>query len=260
MDLNYYRAGAGEPLLLVHGLGSRWQVWEPVLPRLSREREVIAIDLPGFGASPMPPPGTPPGPASMTCLVGAFLERLGVQAPHVAGNSLGGQVTLELAKRGLARTATALSPTGFHNEREVVYQRLSLSTTLRAARLLAPVAESVLRPSLGRRLAFAQTSAHPERIPLPNAVGALRAFAGAPWFDATMPAVTAQPFVGGETIEVPVTIAWGERDHLLLPRQARRAGRAIPGARLITLRDCGHVPLFDDPVRVAEVVLEGSSR
>ena len=64
MDLNYHRAGSGPPLVLIHGIGSRWQVWDPVLTRLQAERDVIALDLPGFGASPMPPPGTSPGPAS----------------------------------------------------------------------------------------------------------------------------------------------------------------------------------------------------
>jgi pimeloyl-ACP methyl ester carboxylesterase len=61
MELNHHRAGAGEPLVLLHGIGSHWQMWEPVLPALTARHEVIAVDLPGFGDSPMPPPGTPPG-------------------------------------------------------------------------------------------------------------------------------------------------------------------------------------------------------
>ena len=94
--LVFHRAGSGEPLLLLHGIGSRWQVWRPVLGRLACSRDVVALDLPGFGQSPMPPPGTPPGAASLTGLVCDFLDSIGWQAPHVAGNSLGGQVTLEL--------------------------------------------------------------------------------------------------------------------------------------------------------------------
>ena len=74
MWLNHHRAGEGPALVLIHGIGSRWQVWDPVLRQLASERDVIALDLPGFGASPMPPPGTPPGLESLTRLVGEFLD------------------------------------------------------------------------------------------------------------------------------------------------------------------------------------------
>lgn len=110
MDLNHHRSGHGDPLLLIHGIGSRWQMWEPVIGTLAAQHEVIAIDLPGFGDSPMPAPGTAPGLDSLTSLVQAFAEQIGVGRPHVAGNSLGGLIALELAKRGQARSATALSP------------------------------------------------------------------------------------------------------------------------------------------------------
>ena len=59
--LNHYRDGSGDALLLMHGIGSRWQVWIPVLDRLAAERTVIALDLPGFGESPLPAAGLPPG-------------------------------------------------------------------------------------------------------------------------------------------------------------------------------------------------------
>ena len=88
-------------------------------------------------------------------------------------------------------------------------------------------------------------------------MGHLLALARAPWFDATLPAITSARFSGGELIEAPVTIAWGEHDHLLLARQAPRAVRAVPGARLVMLRGCGHVPTHDDPEQVARVLLAG---
>ena len=78
MKLNHHRAGSGEPLVLIHGIGSRWQMWEPVLDRLTPHREVIAIDLPGFGASPMPPAGTLAGPESLTSLVSGVPRRRSV--------------------------------------------------------------------------------------------------------------------------------------------------------------------------------------
>src|ERR1700685_2413189 len=100
MQLNHYRAGAGEPLVLLHGIGSHWQMWEPVLSVVTAHDGVIAAALRGFGDSPMQPPGTPPGLDSLCELVLGFLEQLGVERPHVAGNSLGGMMTLELARRG----------------------------------------------------------------------------------------------------------------------------------------------------------------
>lgn len=259
MALNYHRTGSGEPLVLIHGIGSRWQMWEPVLARLQTERDVVAVDLPGFGSSPPPPPGTPPGVQSLTSLTAQFLDELGLERPHVAGNSLGGWISLELAKQDRVRSATALSPAGFHTEREGAFQRASLWTMVRGARLLARRADRLMSSRAVRVVAFGQVVAHPRRMPAPDAAASVRALAGAAWFDETLPTIVTDHFAGGQAIRVPVTIAWGERDRLLLPRQAARAARAIPAARMITLRGCGHVPTYDDPEQVAQVLLQGSS-
>ncbi len=256
--LNHYRDGSGDALLLIHGIGSRWQVWMPVLDRLAAERTVIALDLPGFGESPLPAAGLPPGVASLTRLVLEFIDQLGLDRPHVAGNSLGGQIALELAKTGRVRSANALSPTGFHEGAETRFQKLSLQLTLKAARLLAPVTDTVLARPLGRRLVFAQMAARPDRMTATEGADNVRGVADSHWFEATLDAMLAEPFTGGEQIEVPVTIAWGEKDHLLLPRQAARAARALPAAKSVTLHGCGHVPTYDDPDQVACVLLEGS--
>ena len=259
MMLNHYRDGSGEPLVLIHGIGSRWQVWMPVLERLATGRSVIALDLPGFGASPLPAPRTPPGVRSLARLVLNFLDELGIDRPHVAGNSLGGQIALELARTGRIRSANALSPAGFHEGAEARFQKLSLEFMLHATRLLAPVADTVAATPLGRRLLFSQMAAHPERMSAVDAADNVRGVAGSRWFEPTLEAMLAEPFSGGEEITVPVTIAWGEKDHLLLPRQAARAARQIPAARSITLTDCGHVPTYDDPDQVADVLLAGSA-
>jgi pimeloyl-ACP methyl ester carboxylesterase len=254
MELNYHRTGSGEPLVLIHGIGSRWQMWEPVLARLQAQRDVVALDLPGFADSPAPAPGTPPGVASLTRLVAEFFDDLGLERPHVAGNSLGGWISLELAKQDRARSATALSPAGFHNQREGAFQRTSLWTLVRGARLLAPRADRLMSSRAMRVVALGQVAAHPSRIPPSDAAASVRALAHAAWFDETLPAIVSDHFAGGQAIRVPVTIAWGERDRLLLPRQAARAARAVPAARMITLHGCGHVPTYDDPEQVAQLV------
>ena len=259
MELNHHRTGTGEPLVLLHGIGSRWQVWNPVLDRLAAQRDVVALDLPGFGASPMPPPGTEAGTPSLTTLVLEFLGELGIERPHVAGNSLGGVIALEMAKRDSVRSATVLSPGGFYNWPESRFALASLLLTMRAARAFAPRADRLVnRPGL-RRLFLNQTFGHPERVPAREAAETVRAFAQAPWFEETLVATRREEFADGDRIEVPVTIAWGDKDRLLLPRQAKRAGKQIPRARLVTLTDCGHVPMYDDPEQVARVLLQGSA-
>lgn len=259
MECNHHRTGAGEPLVLIHGIGSRWQAWEPVLPPLAAVHDVIALDLPGFGSSPMPPPGTPPGAAALTSLVAEFLAELGVDSPHVAGNSLGGLIALELAGRGLARSATALSPAGFASPAETAWARSTLWLTARAARLSAPRAEALVASGLGRRLALGQVCARPARVSAADAAASVRALASAPWFDETLPTIGPMAFhPGPASDQVPTTIAWGDRDRVLLPRQARRAAAALPRARVISLRGCGHVPMWDDPAQVADVLLRAA--
>ncbi len=245
--------------MLIHGIGSRRQVWAPVLDRLTAQREVIAPDLPGFGDAPLqPPPGTPAGVESLSGLVSGFLDELGLERAHLAGHSLGGWIALELAKRGRARSVTAFSPAGFFNRREATYARVSLRLIAQTGRLLAPRADRVFVSPLARMLAFGVFVAHPSRLSPADAAATLRAFALAPWFDETLPATARDRFRDGRQIGVQVTIAWGQKDRLFLPRQARHAARLIPRARIVILRGCGHVPMYDDPGQVAQVLLDGS--
>jgi pimeloyl-ACP methyl ester carboxylesterase len=258
MQLNYSRDGTGEPLVLMHGIGSRWQMWEPVIGRLAQRHDVIAVDLPGFGASPLPPPGTPPGIDSQVQLVSEFMAQLGVERPHVAGNSMGGLMALEMASRGLARSATALSPAGFATRAEMTYGRISLWLSVRLARRAARYADTLFATETGRKLGLSLFVGRPERLSGAEAADNTRALAGAPWFDETLPALRAYDFTAGDAITVPVTVAWGSQDRLLLPRQARRAARTIPRARVLMLHGCGHVPTWDDPEQVAQVILDGA--
>jgi pimeloyl-ACP methyl ester carboxylesterase len=233
-------------------------MWGPVLDTLASEHEVIALDLPGFGASPMPPVGTRPGLDSLVFLVAEFLRELGIERPHSAGNSLGGLIVLEMARRGLVASATPISPAGFATAAEQAIARGSLWTGARIARRLAPRADSLLRFRLARALAIGNFVARPTAMSPEEAAANLRALAGAPWFDATLPTIQPMQFRGGDQISVPVTVAWGDKDRVLFPRQAVRAAREIPSARMVGLNGCGHVPTYDDPARVARALLEGA--
>src|SRR4051794_8534693 len=162
--------GSGEPLVLVHGLGSHYKVWQPVLERLAGEHEVVGIDLPGFGDSPPLPDGGTPNALELTDAVAAFLDDIGWDRPHVAGNSLGGWIGLELARRGRARSVAAIGPAGFGNRRERAFTVESLRAAHRMCRLTYGVAPRMLATPLGRKLFLAQNFVHAERMPLEAAV------------------------------------------------------------------------------------------
>ena len=89
MQLAFDRRGAGPPLILLHALGADRRVWDPVFDRLSAERDVVALDLPGFGGSPVLGGPDAPTPAALAGAVAEFAWQLSLDKPHVAGNSLG---------------------------------------------------------------------------------------------------------------------------------------------------------------------------
>jgi pimeloyl-ACP methyl ester carboxylesterase len=137
--INFERRGAGEPLVLIHGIAHRWQAWEPVLDALAGRHDVIAIDLPGFGKSPRPVGGVPPSVPALATVLRSFLAELGIDRPHLAGNSLGGGLALELAATGIARSATALSPAGFATRAEAL-RALAILIELRGTTFLPEAA------------------------------------------------------------------------------------------------------------------------
>ncbi|MFB7028180.1 MULTISPECIES: alpha/beta fold hydrolase [unclassified Streptomyces] len=258
-SLTYERRGAGEPLLLLHGIGHHWQAWEPVLDVLAAERDVIAVDLPGFGASDALPEGAPYGLSTVVPVLGAFCGALGVERPHVAGNSLGGLLALELGREKLVRSVTALSPAGFWTEAERRYAFGTLRAMRGAALSLpVPVIERLSRTPAGRTALTSTIYARPARRSPEAVVAETLALRGATGFHQTLAAGRTVLFRDDVSSSVPVTVAWGTRDRLLLRRQGVRAKHALPGARLVRLPGCGHVPMNDDPALVARVILDGS--
>ena len=111
-----YRAGEGEPLVLVHGFTATWRCWMPVVGELVPRFDVIAPTLHGHDGGPQPDRSDH---AHSLTHAADHLERLlddlGVDDAHFAGNSMGGALSLELAKRGRARSVVAISPGGGWN-------------------------------------------------------------------------------------------------------------------------------------------------
>jgi pimeloyl-ACP methyl ester carboxylesterase len=252
MDLSYFRVGAGPPLFLLHGLGMGKVAWRPVVPLLAREREVVALDLPGFADSPQ-------GPHTVEGLarcVAAFAAWLGLERPHVAGNSLGGTVALAMGAAGSVGSVCALSPVGFAADREGTYARGLLAVTRGISRALAPVTPMIARSAVLRTALCSHATARPWRIPPEDIVEWTRNYARAAAFWELLEALDGYR---APAPSCPTTIAWGDRDRLLISsRQAPRARRALSDARHVTLRGCGHVPMWDDPEQVARAMLAAS--
>ena len=226
-----------------------------MLPHLEERFEVLAVDLPGFGHSAPFPPGLDSTPDALADAVEDEMARAGFDKAHVAGNSLGGWIALELARRGRAETVTAISPAGLQHGREKDWGAGVLRTMRWLARN-APAPEPLLRNPVTRSLLAGPTAARPWRKDPDELIEESECFAGCAGFDATLPhALGAQPR-GLTTLDVPVLILWGTLDVVLLPRQGRRFERLIPGAELRYIRGIGHVPMSDAPEELAEAITE----
>jgi pimeloyl-ACP methyl ester carboxylesterase len=253
--LEHHREGRGEPLVLVHGVGSRWQVWEPVIGALAAHYEVIAVDLPGFGGS-APLPHTTVD--TLTDALADFLAEQGIERPHLAGNSMGGGISLNLGARGLARSVTAFSPIFFWDTAGRVWCQQSLGRSKKLGRVLGPAMPKMLSTPAGRTaflgLVFGKPWAVSTQVAVDTARGAIDSLGFSPALASFTDARLHDP---AALADVPVTIAWGNRDILLTyATQSRRAREVLPGARHITLAGSGHTPFYDDPEGCARVLLD----
>lgn len=258
--LAHERFGTGEPLVLVHGISHRRQAWYPVAERLADHREVILIDLPGHGESPaLVTDGRSVKELLQEQLVDLF-EELALDRPHIAGNSLGGRIALEAAADGLVSSATGLAPAGFwKGELDVAFIRAHFATLMTAARVTRPVAPRLAQSPAARRVMLGSLMTHGQRLDRDRVVGDLNAMVKArPALKTILKEAT--PFEREVAADIPVTIAWGSKDRLLLPYHAGRARKQMPAAEHVWLRGSGHVPMSDDVDAVVDVLLRGSSR
>ncbi|HEX2357925.1 MAG TPA: alpha/beta fold hydrolase [Micromonosporaceae bacterium] len=258
MTVHHHRVGAGAPLVLIHGIGHRWQAWRPVLERLAAYHDVIAIDLPGFGRSPVPPGGMPPDMPATVAALAAVLADWGIERPHVAGYSLGGAISLELAAGGVVSSATAFSPAGFFTPAER-RRALTILNALRANTFLPrPVISAALRSGRMRAMCLAPIVAYPDRLGLERAVGDAIAMRRGRGYRQVARAARGYAFDGTRLAgsDVPVTVGWGEGDRIFRVHQADRVRRALPQARVQILPGCGHVPMSDNPGLVCDLILE----
>ena len=261
MPIRYLAAGAGPPLILLHGVGDNAFDWSYVMPALARTHRVYAPDLPGSGGSARPA-GDDYSPASFERFLAAFMDALGAESAAVAGNSLGGLVGLRLALTDPDRVTALVLLAGAGLGRKVSPALRSLAIPgyggLAAAWGKRP--PGAAQRALGRAtLLFGS----PRRIPM-KWLREQYGLARQPRFlKDQLATIRAQIGLRGQreilldrlpSLRVPTLVVWGERDRVLPPAQAQEAISRIPDGSLELIPGCGHLPQVERPDHVAQVL------
>lgn len=252
--VRYVRKGAGPSLLLLHGLASSSYTWSEVFEGFARRHDVVAVDLPGFGASDQPADLTF-GMLSRAVL--GLMDGVGFERTSLIGNSMGGAVAAVLAAEHPERVErlVLIDSAGFNLARE---RRPSLLRLIGAVpgRLLErlPVRRALTRAAL-RQVFFDESKVTAERIdeylaPLlrPGAVRSLKSLLGSQDVEPTAFAALLY------RISAPTLILWGKEDRWIPAADADRFGGAIGGSRTIILKRCGHLPQEERPAETLALV------
>ncbi len=256
--LSVARSGQGEPLLLLHGMGSSRRDFAPVAAELAASFEVVALDLPGSGLSPHL--RRRPTVAAITDAVEHTLDTEGLGTVHVLGNSLGARVGLELARRGRARSVVAIAPSGLNLPAERAYQGAGLALARVAFRSTAPLIEPLSRSALGRAGMLAALKARPWRSTPDEALGARDGFSDARDYWRTLVwALLLDVPRGMDQIDCPVTLVQGTAD-LIASGQTVRYLPLVPGSRFRPLLAAGHAPQSDRPATIVRLVERTAAR
>jgi pimeloyl-ACP methyl ester carboxylesterase len=253
-----HRGGDGPPLVCLHGFADTWRTWELVLPALERHHDVLALTLPGHAGGP--PIEGEISDAALADGVERAMDAAGFERAHLAGNSLGGYVALQLAARGRAETVVALAPAGGWARGDESYKDL-LALQVRMLDLLqtaAPHADAMVATQEGRRRATQYLTTNFEHIPAELVAHLIR---GAARCDAALPLIEHAIRVGwsldAERISCPVRIVWGTDDKLLPWPSAAARFRTdwLPHADWVELEGVGHCPQLDVPLETAQLIL-----
>ncbi|KQT31006.1 hydrolase [Sphingomonas sp. Leaf412] len=250
--------GAGKQLLLIHGLGSSWRAWQPILDGLAAERSVVAIDLPGHGATPAEhDSGTFAG------LVGSverYLVDHDLVGVDVVGSSMGARIVLELARRGKVGNVVALDPGGFWRGWERPFFSTTIGLSAKLLRILRSRLPAISRSVPARMALLAQLSAKPSALSPELVRTELIGITDTPTFDYLVRDLADGPEQDGPAADPTkrIVIGWGKQDRLCLPRQATRAIAAFPSATLHWFEHSGHFPMWDMPQETTAVILEAT--
>jgi pimeloyl-ACP methyl ester carboxylesterase len=257
-----HRGGSGEPLVLLHGFTDTWRTWELVLPALEARHEVLAPTLPGHAGGPPLPDELAEG--SIADAVEAAMDEAGFATAHLAGNSLGGYVALQLAARGRACSVVALAPAGGWAAGDPAIRETldHFPTMQRLLETALPHLDTIAGTEAGRARATRDVVADPSLL---TADLVAHQLLGAHRCAAVEPLVALALRDGwpldAERVDCPVRIVWGSEDRLLeWPRAAARWQRLLPHADWVVLDGVGHCPQLERPLETAQLILGVSDR
>jgi pimeloyl-ACP methyl ester carboxylesterase len=262
-----YRGGSGPPLVLLHGLMMSWRAWSRVLPELSGRHTLYAPTLPGHRGGPRLRPGEPVDIETITDAVERLLDEEAIDTAHLAGNSLGGRITLELARRGRARSVVALSPAGaWRTTRDL--DRLHAGVRVGVSMGRSRVSRAYLHLPSSRRMLLRTLCENGHRLSVAEARAILDDMAGCTAARGLLAAGGQDrgiaPIERRDTADsrgTAITVAWGDHDRLIpFARYGAPMLERIPDAEYIPLPGAGHVPMLDDPAAVAATILAVSDR
>jgi pimeloyl-ACP methyl ester carboxylesterase len=258
--VNVLDIGSGPALFFLHGLSGCWQNWLENIPRFARDHRVIAVDLPGFGASPMPPePISVPGYARM---LAALLDELGVEDVRIVGNSMGGFVGAELAicfparvERLVLVSAAGLSIEFQRNEHVLRALRRVERRLTAWGGWLATRSDTLVRRRRTRQALLAVVARHPELLSGPLSAELLHG-SGTPGFVDALDALTDYPIRERlPEIACPTLVVWGADDPMVPLRHAFEYEDLIPDARAVVFPRTGHAPMLEEPERFNAALL-----
>lgn len=254
------RTGSGRPLVLVPGVGADADTWSPVLAGLETQREVVRLDLPGFGQTPMPT-----GDYTLAALADGLEAHLRTQElteADLVGSSMGARLVMEMARRGVGRSVVALDPGGFWSPTQKKVFGATLAASVALVRTLRPVLPALLATPVGRTALLAQLSARPWAIDRDYALRELQGLADAPGTSPAIRALSTGPDQEGApagSLQGAVLAVWGSQDRVTLPSQSRTLQQRFPDAVVEVWKGCGHFPHWDQPARTVEAVLRHTS-
>ena len=259
--VNVIDLGAGDPIVFIHGLSGSWVNWLENIPHFAREHRVIAMDLPGFGHSPMPTQRI--SISGYGRIVDELLATLGIDRAVVVGNSMGGFIGAEVAIRFSTRVErlVLISAAGIsieHQRNEPVLralERLDDALILGTGWMATRSAALARRPRARRRI-MKLVAHRAEALPAPLIAEQVMG-SGKPGFVPALDALTDYPIRDRlREIEAPVLVVWGEEDRLVPVRDAYTFGELIPNARVVVWPDTGHVAMLERPAAFNALVDE----